>query len=97
LILFDAEQPGIIESVKQAGDDILAICASVGGSLSGEHGIGMEKNNVMHLIFSEADLALMRQVRMVFDPHGICNPGKVFPTPGRCLEPSGHIHAGAGW
>ena len=97
LILFDAEVPGIIERVKQAGDDILAICASVGGSLSGEHGIGMEKNNLMHLVFSEADLALMKQVRLAFDPQGLCNPGKVFPTPGRCLEPSGHIRAGAGW
>lgn len=97
LILFDAEVPGIIERVKQAGDEILGICASVGGSLSGEHGIGMEKNNVMHLIFSDADLDLMRRVRAVFDPEGRCNPGKVFPTPGRCLEPSGHIRAGAGW
>jgi glycolate oxidase len=97
LILFDADQEGVIDRVKQAGDEILAICASVGGSLSGEHGIGMEKNNVMHLIFSEADMALMKRVRAAFDPAGLCNPGKVFPTPGRCLEPSGHIRAGAGW
>lgn len=97
LILFDAEQPGVIDRVRAAGDEILAVCASVGGSLSGEHGIGMEKNNLMHLIFSESDLELMKKVRGVFDPTGICNPGKVFPTPGRCLEPSGHIHAGAGW
>lgn len=97
LILFDAEHPGVIERVKAAGDEILAVCAAFGGSLSGEHGIGMEKNNVMQLIFSDADLALMNEVRRVFDPDGICNPGKVFPTPGRCLEPSGHIHAGAGW
>ena len=97
LILFDAEVPGIVERVKQAGDEILAICASVGGSLSGEHGIGMEKNNVMHLIFGEADLDLMQRVRRAFDPRGLCNPGKVFPTPGRCLEPSGHLRTGAGW
>jgi glycolate oxidase len=97
LILFDADEPGVIERVKRAGDAILAICAEVGGSLSGEHGIGMEKNNVMHLIFSEADLGLMHTIRGVFDPRGLCNPGKIFPTPGRCLEPSGHIHAGAGW
>ncbi len=97
LILFDAEEPGIIDRVKEAGDHILAVCASVGGSLSGEHGIGMEKNNVMHLIFSDADMDLMKQVRLAFDPRGLCNPGKVFPTPGRCLEPSGHLRAGAGW
>jgi glycolate oxidase len=97
LILFDAEEAGSVDRVKQAGDEILAVCAAVGGSLSGEHGIGMEKNNVMHLIFTDADLALMRRVRTVFDPHGLCNPGKIFPTPGRCLEPAGHIHAGAGW
>ena len=97
LILFDAEQPGIIERVKQAGDEILAVCASVGGSLSGEHGIGMEKNNSMHLIFGEADMEAMRRIRLAFDPLGLCNPGKIFPTPGRCLEPSGHIRAGAGW
>jgi glycolate oxidase len=97
LILFDADVPGIIERVKRAGDEILAVCASVGGSLSGEHGIGMEKNNVMQLIFSEADLEVMKRVRRVFDPDGRLNPGKIFPTPGRCLEPSGHIHAGAGW
>lgn len=97
LILFDAEHEGIIERVKQAGDEILAICASVGGSLSGEHGIGMEKNNVMGLIFSDADMDLMKTVRGAFDPKNLCNPGKVFPTPGRCLEPSGHIRAGAGW
>jgi glycolate dehydrogenase FAD-linked subunit len=97
LILFDAEEPGTIDRVKAAGDEILAVCASMGGSLSGEHGIGMEKNNVMHLIFSEADLDLMKTVRLAFDPRGLCNPGKVFPTPGRCIEPSGHIRAGAGW
>src|SRR5260370_3677342 len=68
LILFDAEVPGIIERVKQAGDDILAICASVGGSLSGGHGIGMEKNNLMHLVFSESDPALMKKARPPLDP-----------------------------
>jgi glycolate oxidase len=97
LILFDAEQMGIIDRVKLAGEEILAICASVGGSLSGEHGIGMEKNNVMGLIFSDADMQLMKTIRGAFDPFGLCNPGKIFPTPGRCLEPSGHIRAGAGW
>jgi glycolate oxidase len=97
LILFDAEEPGTIERVRAAGDEILAVCAAMGGSLSGEHGIGMEKNNVMHLIFSESDMNLMKTVRLAFDPQGLCNPGKVFPTPGRCIEPSGHIRAGAGW
>jgi len=97
LILFDAEIEGSVERVKAAGDDILAICAAVGGSLSGEHGIGMEKNNLMHLIFSEADMALMKEIRLAFDPRGLCNPGKVFPTPGRCLEPGGRMGAGAGW
>lgn len=57
-----------------------------GGTLSGEHGIGLEKNNSMPMIFNEADLAVMSKVRRAFDPGGRMNPGKIFPAPGRCLE-----------
>jgi glycolate oxidase len=62
------------------------VCAAVGGTLSGEHGIGIEKREDMPLVFSEADLAAMHKVRQVFNPHNLCNPGKIFPTPGRCIE-----------
>jgi len=97
LILFDAEQPGDVQRVKAAGDEILRVCAAAGGSLSGEHGIGMEKNDLMHLIFSPADLATMSYVKNAFDPAGLCNPCKVFPTPGRCMGEHGKLRASAGW
>jgi len=58
----------------------------LGGSVTGERGIGVEKIAQMPLIFSEADLDLMRRIRAVFDPDGRCNPGKIFPTPGGCVE-----------
>ncbi len=86
LLLFDARKPGELERIKQAGFEILELCASVGGSLTGEHGIGIEKNDAMPLIFNEDDLEVMSRVRRAWDPHELCNPGKVFPTPGRCAE-----------
>ena len=84
LVLFS--DPSELEGVKEAGLEILAACVAAGGSLTGEHGVGMEKNCYMPLQFSEADLAAMRRVKESFDPSGLANPGKIFPTPGRCKE-----------
>jgi glycolate oxidase len=86
LVLFDEDVPGETERTVAAGAEIMRTCAEAGGSLTGEHGIGMEKSDLMPLIFSEADIGVMLRVKEAFDPMGLCNPGKVFPTPGRCLE-----------
>src|SRR4029079_17316141 len=79
-ILYDDREPGARERVLAAGEELLRACVSLGGSLTGEHGIGMEKRERMPLMFTEADLAAMRTLRAVFDPAGLCNPGKIFPT-----------------
>ncbi|HEY8475897.1 MAG TPA: FAD-linked oxidase C-terminal domain-containing protein [Chloroflexota bacterium] len=97
LLLFDAKEPGRIEQVREAGNEILAVCARVGGSLSGEHGIGIEKRDQMPYIFGEADLATMREVKEVFDPEGRCNPGKIFPTPGGCAKMHPRLNMAIGW
>jgi glycolate oxidase len=86
LILFDGAEPGVLDRVKDAGTEIVRKCLAVGGSLTGEHGIGMEKNCHMELQFSDDDLAGMLRLRRAFDPAGLMNPGKVFPTPSRCVE-----------
>lgn len=86
LLLYDERDATQRERVLQASEEILRVCAEVGGSLSGEHGIGIEKMNDMPLVFTEADMAAMLKVRAVFNPDNLCNPGKVFPTPGRCIE-----------
>jgi glycolate oxidase len=64
----------------------MKVCAEVGGSISGEHGIGLEKSDFMPFIFSPADLAFMQKVKTAFNPTGLCNPGKVFPTKKSCVE-----------
>jgi glycolate oxidase len=87
VVLYDERVPGVIDRVKAAGDAILKLVLSVGGALSGEHGIGFEKIGYMGHIFDENDLAQMRRLRDVFNPHGLCNPGKVIPSPGLCVEP----------
>jgi glycolate oxidase len=97
LILFDADVPGETERTVEAGADIMRLCAEAGGSLSGEHGIGMEKKDLMPLIFSEADVAIMLRVKEALDPAGHCNPDKVFPTPGRCLEMFARKGSAVGW
>lgn len=86
LLLFDSQIPGEIERVRQAGHEILQVCAEVGGSITGEHGVGLEKQEEMALIFSPTDLQAMQSVRNVFNPQQLFNPGKLFPQPGRCAE-----------
>ena len=85
-ILYDPRKPGEEERVVKAGAEILKVCADVGGSISGEHGIGIEKMDYMPFIFSPADLATMQRVKEAFNPDGRCNPGKIFPTKKSCVE-----------
>jgi glycolate oxidase len=85
-ILYDPRKPGEEARVVEAGGEILRVCAEVGGSISGEHGIGLEKMDYMPLIFSEADLTCMQRVKDAFNPTGLCNPGKIFPTRKACVE-----------
>jgi len=80
LILFDDRDENERARVIQAGKEILEACAQAGGTISGEHGIGMEKIESMGLIFSPEDLSFMRKVKEAFDPFGLCNPGKIFPS-----------------
>ena len=85
-ILYDPRTPGEEARVVAAGAEIMKLCAEVGGSISGEHGIGLEKSDFMPFIFSAADLALMQRLKNAFNPTGLCNPGKVFPTKKSCVE-----------
>jgi len=84
-ILYDPRRPGEEGRVLQAGAEIMKVCVEVGGSISGEHGIGIEKQNFMPMIFSEADLATMARVKAAWNPTGRCNPGKIFPTSKSCV------------
>src|SRR5438094_2005863 len=85
-ILYDPRKPGEEARVVEAGAEIMRLCAEVGGSISGEHGIGLEKADFMPFIFSVADLEFMRRLKQAFNPTGRCNPGKVFPTKKSCVE-----------
>jgi glycolate oxidase len=85
-ILYDPRKPGEEARVVEAGAQIMRVCAEVGGSISGEHGIGLEKSDFMPFIFSAADLAFMQRLKAAFNPTGLCNPGKVFPTKKSCGE-----------
>ncbi|WP_170848182.1 FAD-linked oxidase C-terminal domain-containing protein [Lentibacillus halodurans] len=86
LILFDANIPGESERAAKAGSECLQVCADVGGSITGEHGVGIEKSAEMHFIFSDEEMAAQTAIRHVFNPHDMLNPGKLFPEPGRCAE-----------
>jgi len=86
LILFDERDPAQFERVVAAGGEIMEHCVSVGGALTGEHGVGMEKNELMPLMFTPDDLALMQRIRAAFNPAGRLNPGKVFPLGKACGE-----------
>jgi glycolate oxidase len=86
LILFDNAVPGQLEAVEALGGDILKLCVEVGGSISGEHGIGADKACYMPEMFSQTDLETMQWVRSVFNPKGLANPEKIFPTPRTCGE-----------
>ena len=91
LILYDANLPGELEKAEEFGADILKLCVKVGGVLTGEHGVGVEKRDLMGEMFSEIDLNQQQRVKCAFDADGLLNPGKVFPTLHRCAE-LGRIH-----
>jgi glycolate oxidase len=95
LILYDANKPGELERTEKFGADILKLCVEVGGVLTGEHGVGVEKRDLMPAMFSEADLKQQQRLKCAFDDKGLLNPGKVFPTLHRCAELARmHVHAG---
>jgi glycolate oxidase len=93
MIMFDRRQPGVMERVMAAGREMLQACVDAGGTISGEHGIGVEKNQFMPWIFSSDDLEVMNRVRAAFDPTGRMNPGKVLPTGAPCGDVSAHPRA----
>ena len=88
LLVYDAREPGVFERVHAAGDEIVRVSVAAGGVLSGEHGIGLEKRDLMPLMFSEVDLAAQADLRRAFDPAQLSNPDKVLPSPAGC----GDIH-----
>jgi glycolate oxidase len=95
LILYDANKPGELERAEAFGADILKLCVAVGGVLTGEHGVGVEKRDLMGVMFDETDLAQQQRLKCAFDEAGLLNPGKVFPELHRCAELGKmHIHAG---
>lgn len=95
LILYDADIPGDLEKAEAFGADILKLCVAVGGVLTGEHGVGVEKRDLMPEMFDPTDLACQQRVKCAFDPGLLLNPGKVFPVLHRCAELGRvHVHRG---
>jgi glycolate oxidase len=86
LIVFDRRVPGTMERVHAAGTEIIEACVAAGGVLSGEHGIGLEKRDYMHLVFTDDDLAAQHRLRDAFDPDHVFNPQKVLPAGSRCAD-----------
>jgi glycolate oxidase subunit GlcD len=86
LICFDLRRGDDLERVRQAGREIMETCVRAGGSITGEHGVGLDKSAYLPLIFSEDDMDAMLAVRVAFDPSGLCNPGKIIPLPRGCGE-----------
>lgn len=95
LILYDANQPGELERTEEFGGKILEMCIHAGGTITGEHGVGMEKINQMCTQFKTGELEMFHAVKAVFDPEGLLNPGKAVPTLHRCAELGAmHVHRG---
>src|SRR6476661_3626141 len=89
LVLYDGRVEGQAERAESLANEILTACVDAGGSITGEHGVGSDKACAMPLMFSEADLEVMQRLRRAFDPRGLANPGKLFPTPRLCGEVPG--------
>jgi glycolate oxidase len=95
LILYDANVPGELEKAEELGGKILELCVEVGGTITGEHGVGLEKINQMCVQFPSAELETFHAVKAAFDPQGLLNPGKAIPTLQRCAEFGAmHVHHG---
>ena len=93
LIMFDANKPGELKRVEELGAKILTLCVNVGGVLTGEHGVGVEKRDLMPTMFTESDIQQQQRLKCAFDPDHLLNPGKVFPELHRCAELGQmHIH-----
>ena len=96
LILYDSARPGELEKAEALGGDILTLCVSVGGTVTGEHGVGVEKLDQMCVQFDSGELDQFHRLKGAFDPGGLMNPGKAIPTLARCSEIGGmHVHGGA--
>jgi len=95
LIMFDANVPGELERAEEFGAEILELCVEVGGTITGEHGVGVEKINQMCVQFSPKELTRMHEIKHAFDEHGLLNPGKAVPTLHRCAE-FGKMRVGQG-
>jgi glycolate oxidase len=93
LVLYDHRVAGEAGRAQELAEKILEACIDAGGTITGEHGVGTDKACAMPLLFSEADLAAMARLRSAFDPRGLANPGKVFPTPRLCGEIPGPYRA----
>ena len=95
LIAYDANRPVELERAENFGAEILKLCVEVGGVLTGEHGVGVEKRDLMPAMFSDTDLKHQQRVKCAFDPELLLNPGKVFPVLHRCAELGRmHVHGG---
>jgi glycolate oxidase len=95
LVLYDANKPGELQRAEDFGADILRLCVEVGGVLTGEHGVGVEKRDLMDTMFNEVDLNQQQRLKCAFDEASLLNPGKVFPQLCRCAELGRmHVHAG---
>jgi glycolate oxidase len=86
LVLFDARKPGETEKALQAGSACLQVCADAGGTITGEHGVGIEKREEMRFVFNDEEIIAQTNIREVFNPDNLLNAGKLFPSPGRCVE-----------
>ena len=93
LVCYDDRIEGQAVLAERVASEILSICLDVGGSITGEHGVGVDKVDKMPKMFSKIDLDTMQLVRCAFDPHHLCNPGKIFPTPRLCGEVPGPYRA----
>ncbi|HET7268068.1 MAG TPA: FAD-linked oxidase C-terminal domain-containing protein, partial [Oleiagrimonas sp.] len=95
MILYDAGSPGELERAEALGGDILRLCVEVGGTITGEHGVGVEKINQMCDQFAAAELTQFHAIKEAFDPQRLLNPGKAVPQLKRCAEYGGlHVHGG---
>ena len=95
LILYDVNAPGELQQAEAFGADILQICLEYGGTITGEHGVGLEKIDQMCVQFSEVELNVFHAIKAAFDPKGLLNPGKAVPTLNRCAEFGAmHVHQG---
>lgn len=86
LVAYDSKEPGVLERVKAAAEEMVVVSIEAGGSLSGEHGIGLEKRDLMSMVFSPVDLDAQARLREAFDPDGALNPGKILPLGSRCFD-----------